>query len=401
MLQSKTACLCLPGRQTGLPVPVRQTGRSFDRRSFDRRSNMKLVGAIRTIGIALILLAGMPLLALSVPRICADADRYNFAPVIEGIAVIHTFILRNTGDRPLEIEQVRTSCPACTFASLSKTTLAPGEEATLRILFDTTSRSGACSTGVYVYSNDPRRPRLHLILHGTIIPNKPYHMAAKELYLDFYSLIDLRSMQEHAAGHLIGAVNIPYAELLQSADRLPRDHLIILLCTDGELSDRMVPHLRAANFNHVWSLHGGLNHWQWQYGDQYLLKKNAVDAERPAPTKDPFSEERLYHIRAAQLRRFLHIIVDIRLPTEYTRSHISGAINVPHDEISQWLNDLGNLPRCVPIILYCRSGKKSAYAVQILLAAGFGDARSLLGGLIEWQRRFDQTLIFVSNGRES
>lgn len=347
------------------------------------------------IGIALILVIGIPLLALAAPRISVDAERHNFAPVIEGIAVIHTFILRNTGDRRLEIERIRTLCPACIFAAVSKTTLAPGEAATLRVLFDTTGRYGAPSADVFIYSNDPQRPQLHLMLQGTITPNEPYHITARELYLDFYLLIDLRAMEEHAHGHLIGAINIPDEELRQWIAYLPRNHLIILYDDDGAVSDRAAQHLRAVDFAHALSLHGGLAYWRWRYNERYLLKKNDNNIERLALPKQPRAAKRPYHISPTQLRRFFHILVDTRTAAEYSRGHLKGALNVPHDEILLLLDDLRNVPRNVLIILYCRSGRRSAYARRILLNAGFTIVKCLLGGLIEWQRRFDKALHFV------
>ncbi|MCI2425164.1 DUF1573 domain-containing protein [Candidatus Acetothermia bacterium] len=356
-------------------------------------SNATRYGA--TIGIAAMLVVGIPLLTLSLPRISVDADYHNFAPVIEGIAVIHTFILRNTGDQPLKIERVHTLCPSCILTSLSITTLEPGEEATLRVLFDTTSRYGAHSADIFIDSNDPKQPQLHLVLYGTIIPNKPYHITARELYLDFYLLIDLRTMAEYTSSRLIGAINIPYEKLPQWVAYLPRHHLIILYDDDGTLSDRAVKYLYAANFDHGLSLHGGLNYWRWRYNDQYLLKNGNDDIKRPMVLKRPLAEKRPYHICASQLRRFFHILVDVRTPTEYSRGHLKGALNVPHNEILLWRNDLRNLPRNVPIILYCQSGKRSSYAAHILRNAGFTTVKSLLGGLIEWQRRFDKELLFV------
>lgn len=348
-----------------------------------------------TIGITLILVMGIPLLSLSAPRISVDTDRHNFAPVIEGIAIIHTFILRNIGDRLLEIERVRTLCPSCVFPLLSKKTLAPGEKATLRILFDTTARYDAPIANVFIYSNDPQRPQLHLRLYGTITPNEPYHITARELYLDFYLLIDLRTMEEHTSGHLIGAINIPYEELLPWTAYLPRNHLIILYDDDGSLSDRAVQSLLTANFNHGLSLHGGLAYWQWQHKTQYLMTGNNGNIQQPARIREPLGEKRPYHISAAQLQRFFHILIDLRTPAEYDRGHLKGALNVPYGEILPWVNDRHNLPRNVPIILYCRSGRRSAVAVRILRSAGFSNVKHLLGGLVEWQRRFNTALLFM------
>ena len=62
-----------------------------------------------------------------------------------------------------------------------------------------------------------------------------------------------------------------------------------------------------------------------------------------------------------------YIIVDVRTEEEYDESHISGAINIPYDEI----NENSNLDKNKIIFVYCRSGARSEVAFNTLTDLGY------------------------------
>ena len=62
------------------------------------------------------------------------------------------------------------------------------------------------------------------------------------------------------------------------------------------------------------------------------------------------------------------IIVDVRTPAEYKSKHIKGAINLPIRELH---NTYVRLPKDKEIIVYCRSGNRSATATKLLKQHGF------------------------------
>ncbi len=65
------------------------------------------------------------------------------------------------------------------------------------------------------------------------------------------------------------------------------------------------------------------------------------------------------------------LIVDVRTPGEYEAGHYPGAVNIPLDEIDARIIEFGDVNR--PIVVYCRSGNRSARAKAILEAHGFRD----------------------------
>ena len=78
-----------------------------------------------------------------------------------------------------------------------------------------------------------------------------------------------------------------------------------------------------------------------------------------------------------------HTLVDVRTADEYRSGYIPGAINISVQEISGKLNQIA---KDQPVVVYCRSGNRSAHAAQTLLAAGYTEVYDL-GGLFEWARQ--------------
>mgnify|MGYP003577025976 FL=1 len=64
-------------------------------------------------------------------------------------------------------------------------------------------------------------------------------------------------------------------------------------------------------------------------------------------------------------------LVDVRTPEEYRQGYVKGAINVPLDQIEIRLQEVKSMSR--PIILYCRSGNRSAIATALLKQNGLAE----------------------------
>lgn len=62
------------------------------------------------------------------------------------------------------------------------------------------------------------------------------------------------------------------------------------------------------------------------------------------------------------------VIVDVRTPWEFEAGHAKGAVNIPFDQIAA---RAGELPRDRPVVLYCRTGRRSGIAAGELQRLGF------------------------------
>ena len=73
----------------------------------------------------------------------------------------------NTGDAPLTVEKLSSSC-GCTAALASAKVLAPGETGEIQTSFDSTRFRGEINKTVYLYTNDPARPMVQLQLKAVV-----------------------------------------------------------------------------------------------------------------------------------------------------------------------------------------------------------------------------------------
>ena len=75
------------------------------------------------------------------------------------------------------------------------------------------------------------------------------------------------------------------------------------------------------------------------------------------------------------------VLVDVRQPEEFAAGHIDGAVLMPLGTIETAYR---SLPKDTKLVVYCRSGHRSAKAVAFLVAHGYRHAVSLDGGFTAW-----------------
>ncbi|NSL56030.1 rhodanese-like domain-containing protein [Uliginosibacterium aquaticum] len=64
------------------------------------------------------------------------------------------------------------------------------------------------------------------------------------------------------------------------------------------------------------------------------------------------------------------VLIDVRTPEEYAAGHLEGALNIDHQLIGQRIGMAG-VSKDDEVQLYCRSGRRSALAVQTLGSLGY------------------------------
>jgi adenylyltransferase/sulfurtransferase len=79
-------------------------------------------------------------------------------------------------------------------------------------------------------------------------------------------------------------------------------------------------------------------------------------------------------------------LIDVREPHEWEIVHLPGARLIPRGELPDHLNELSQTDE---ILVYCRSGARSAQAVQFLHQMGFKKARNVKGGVLAWAHEVD------------
>lgn len=108
---------------------------------------------------------------------------------------------------------------------------------------------------------------------------------------------------------------------------------------------------------------------------------NTTPDAKAAPQQESVPLIEPAQLKAMQASGMRLVLVDVRQPEEFAAGHIEGAQLMPLDTVEA---NYTKLPKDVKLIVYCRSGHRSAKAVHILLSHGYSRAVSLDGGYLAW-----------------
>ena len=170
---------------------------------------------------------------------------------------------------------------------------------------------------------------------------------AKENYL----VIDVRSSEEYAAGHLKHAINIPLEELEGRLDEINayKDKNVVLYCNTGNRSGKALDLLKQKGFNVLMNAPGVK-----QY-DYELYKVGSINAEEfKKIANDPNV-----------------LIIDVREKKDYDAGHMKGAINIPDGEPVDNYKDVLEANKDKTMVTHCYSGNRSAKLAQMLSDKGY------------------------------
>lgn len=105
-----------------------------------------------------------------------------------------------------------------------------------------------------------------------------------------------------------------------------------------------------------------------------LLFVGAANAQTPATTPT----------KTMELAKGGTLVIDVREPEELAQLayDVPNVVNIPLDQVAKRANEI---PKDKPVIVVCRSGGRSAQAVEELKKLGYTNATSMEGGIYAWQ----------------
>ena len=101
----------------------------------------------------------------------------------------------------------------------------------------------------------------------------------------------------------------------------------------------------------------------------------AADAPIPVVNQDAF----LASLKADAQAPF---VLDVRTPDEYAAGYVPGAVNIPYDQLA---SRIAEVPKDREVVVYCRSGRRSEIAGQVLAGNGYTKLEHLQGDMQGWQ----------------
>ncbi len=195
-------------------------------------------------------------------------------------------------------------------------------------------------------------------------PSDRYLVAVEDVVLENYFILDVRSNNDWAQGHLAESINIPRPELGERMNEIPEYQPILVVCNTGQSAAQTAGILNFVGFD-AQSLSGGYQGW--------LHSQDLIDGlfvfELEAYMNDNSSVQ----------------FIDIRERNEFNDYHIDGFTNIPLSELDERAYELDSSKE---VVLVCRTINRSKQAALSLKESGFETVRHVVGisgGMVGWE----------------
>lgn len=195
-------------------------------------------------------------------------------------------------------------------------------------------------------------------------------------------LIDVRTREEYAAGHIPGFRWFPGGQAVQrSDDAAPVKGATIVFACDGKARATVTASwYRQMGLREVYAVDGGTRAWT---ASGRALEPGAPD-ERPIGYDQARAGAKLVSAQALKASPTPSVIF-IDTSQDFARGHVPGARWVPRGWLELWIHDI--VPsKGTPLTVTCSDGLGSALAASTLRELGYTDVAILDGGMAAWQK---------------
>lgn len=228
-------------------------------------------------------------------------------------------------------------------------------------------------------------------------------------------IIDLRSAEDYAPGHITGSHNVALADILTHIEGVDMDIYlkVAIVCYTGQTAGYAASILRLMGYEKVFSMKWGMCAWHADFaskwntaianGNAYATQFTATATEKgpagslPTLSTGKTTGQEILEARVATLltdgfspATITNTVLFENLSNYYivnywpanhyaVPGHIPGAMQYTPKETMKLAADLKTLPTDKQVVVYCYSGQTSAFLAAYLRLLGY-DARSLLYG---------------------
>ena len=112
-------------------------------------------------------------------------------------------------------------------------------------------------------------------------------------------------------------------------------------------------------------------------GEEHIPVQTGIPEITPAEVKKKMDEHEPF------------VLIDVREPHEYQICRIPGSKLIPLGEVPKRMNELNSADE---IVVHCKSGMRSAKAVDLLMKSGFRKIHNLKGGILAWSDQVDPSV---------
>jgi rhodanese-related sulfurtransferase len=195
-------------------------------------------------------------------------------------------------------------------------------------------------------------------------------------------LIDVRTREEYAAGHIPGFRWFPGGQAVQRCDDVAvvKKATIVFACDRKARATVIASWYRQMGFREVYAVDGGTGAWT---ASGRTLEGGAPD-ERPVGYEQALGKVVLVSPQALHASP-TPAVVFVDTSQDFARGHVPGARWVPRGWLELWIDDI--VPsKSTPVTVTCNDGLGSTLAAATLRDMGYQDVAVLDGGMTAWQK---------------
>jgi rhodanese-related sulfurtransferase len=112
-------------------------------------------------------------------------------------------------------------------------------------------------------------------------------------------------------------------------------------------------------------------------------KTKTPEQEKPSQIIEDITPQEAFTLIQNNKNNPDFVIIDVRTAEEFAEVHIENAINIDYHS-ETFREELNKLDKNKTYLVYCRSGGRSAAALDIMQELGFREAYNMLGGINQW-----------------
>lgn len=193
---------------------------------------------------------------------------------------------------------------------------------------------------------------------------------------DTFLLLDIREPVEwQHEGIIPGARLVPMNSLPFQLDALPDDLDIVVYCHLGQRSAVTCSWLLQNGITRVYDLSGGTEAWLHA---GFTLQQLTLEQEPKPMLLSPVE------VNEKMQNEDDFVLLDIRDAHEYAiDGYIEGSVRIPMGELTMRVNELDKNQE---IVVYCRTGGRSARVATWMRQQGFSNVLDLDGGVHAWEK---------------
>lgn len=124
------------------------------------------LGYVSRCAVLICVCCGLSTIGTAAPNAIVQDPIYDVGTVYKGHDITHSFSIRNGGDTPLHLVEVRSSC-GCTVLQYDEV-IEPGSIGRVEATLDTSNLSGPIAKSLTVLTNDPNNPKLNLVVKANV-----------------------------------------------------------------------------------------------------------------------------------------------------------------------------------------------------------------------------------------